>query len=97
MGYLCKLYSLLFIAGKSEVSAIVYKAGECMQELLKSWKEFDVTQDATNAESLQHGPTLEIRIPAEFVTSTNRQVSIQIWQTISVLVTFGYLSSPCWD
>jgi hypothetical protein len=87
MWYLCELYSLLFVAGKSEVSAIVYKAGECMQELLKSWKEFDVTQDATNAESLQHGPTLEIRIPAEFVTSTNRQVSVQFWQTISVLVT----------
>ena len=79
------------------MSAIVYKAGECMQELLKSWTEFNATQDATNAESLQNGPTLEIRIPAEFVTSTNRQVSIQIWQTISVLVTFGYLSSPCWD
>jgi hypothetical protein len=77
--WLCKLYGLIFIAGKSEVSAIVYKAGECMQELLKSWKEFDVTQDATIAESLQHGPTLEIRIPAEFVTSTNRQVSVQIW------------------
>ena len=79
------------------MSAIVYKAGECMQELLKSWTEFSATQDATNAESLQNGPALEIRIPAEFVTSTNRQVSIQIWQTISVLVTFGYPSSPCWD
>jgi len=75
------------IAGKSEVPAIVYKAGECMQELLKSWKEFEATQDAKNAESLQNCPTLEIRIPAEFVTSTNRQVSIHTWQTISVLVT----------
>ncbi|OQU80376.1 hypothetical protein SORBI_3007G117400 [Sorghum bicolor] len=88
--------------GKSEVSAIVYKAGECMQELLKSWKEFDVTQDATNAESLQHGPTLEIRIPAEFVTSTNRQVKgAQLWGTdvytndsdlVAVLMHTGYCS-----
>jgi hypothetical protein len=70
------------IAGKSEVPAIVYKAGECMQELLKSWKEFEATQDAKNAESLQNGPTLEIRIPAEFVTSTNRQVKgAQLWGT----------------
>lgn len=64
-----------FLAGKIEVSAIVYKAGECMQELLKSWKEFEASQDAKNGETLQSGPTLEIRIPAEYVTSTNRQVS----------------------
>ncbi|XP_035820480.1 uncharacterized protein [Zea mays] len=68
--------------GKSEVSAILYKAGECMQELLKSWKDFEATQEATNVESLQNGPTLEIRIPAEFVTSTNRQVKgAQLWGT----------------
>ncbi|CAD6209070.1 unnamed protein product [Miscanthus lutarioriparius] len=93
---------LLFIAGKSEVSAIVYKAGECMQELLKSWTEFNATQDATNVESLQNGPTLEIRIPAEFVTSTNRQVKgAQLWGTdiytndsdlVAVLMHTGYCS-----
>ncbi|KAF8688759.1 hypothetical protein HU200_042238 [Digitaria exilis] len=90
------------IAGKSEVPAIVYKAGECMQELLKSWKEFEATQDAKNAESLQNGPTLEIRIPAEFVTSTNRQVKgAQLWGTdiytndsdlVAVLMHTGYCS-----
>ncbi|ONM25084.1 hypothetical protein ZEAMMB73_Zm00001d006789 [Zea mays] len=90
--WLCKFWvlfcylSLLFISGKSEVSAILYKAGECMQELLKSWKDFEATQEATNVESLQNGPTLEIRIPAEFVTSTNRQVSVHTKQTISVSV-----------
>ncbi|XP_066384370.1 uncharacterized protein [Miscanthus floridulus] len=88
--------------GKSEVSAIVYKAGECMEELLKSWTEFSATQDATNAESLQNGPTLEIRIPAEFVTSTNRQVKgAQLWGTdiytndsdlVAVLMHTGYCS-----
>jgi hypothetical protein len=57
-----------------------------MQELLKSWKDFEATQEATNVESLQNGPTLEIRIPAEFVTSTNRQVSVHTKQTISVSV-----------
>jgi hypothetical protein len=72
------------IAGKSEVSAIVYKAGECMQELLKSWKESEATQDAGSSENRQNGPTLEIRIPAEFVTSTNRQVSLLGWQTIPI-------------
>ncbi|RLM55179.1 hypothetical protein C2845_PM10G05170 [Panicum miliaceum] len=88
--------------GKSEAPAIVYKAGECMQELLKSWKEFEATQDAKNAESLQNGPTLEIRIPAEFVTSTNRQVKgAQLWGTdiytndsdlVAVLMHTGYCS-----
>ncbi|KAG0551374.1 hypothetical protein BDA96_01G417700 [Sorghum bicolor] len=88
--------------GKSEVSAIVYKAGECMQELLKSWTEFSATQDATNTKSLQNGPTLEIRIPVEFVTSNNRQVKgAQLWGTdiytndsdlVAVLMHTGYYS-----
>lgn len=56
-----------------------------MQELLKSWKEFEATLDAKNAENQQNGPTLEIRIPAEFVTSTNRQVSLLTLQVMSVL------------
>jgi hypothetical protein len=47
-----------------------------VQELLKSWKEFEATPDAKTAENQQNGPTLEIRIPAKFVTSTNRQVSV---------------------
>ncbi|CAN6198471.1 unnamed protein product [Urochloa humidicola] len=73
-----------------------------MQELLKSWKDFEATQDVKNAESLQNGPTLEIRIPAEFVTSTNRQVKgAQLWGTdiytndsdlVAVLMHTGYCS-----
>jgi hypothetical protein len=47
-----------------------------VQELLKSWKEFEATPDAKTVENQQNGPTLEIRIPAKFVTSTNRQVSV---------------------
>ncbi|VAH74083.1 unnamed protein product [Triticum turgidum subsp. durum] len=92
----------VMVKGKSEVSAIVYKAGECMQELLKSWKEFEATPDARNTENQQNGPTLEIRIPAEFVTSTNRQVKgAQLWGTdvytndsdlVAVLMHTGYCS-----
>ena len=63
------------VAGKPEVSTVVYKAGECMQELLKSWKEFEFSQEGKNDETCQNYPTLEIRIPAEYVTSSNRQVS----------------------
>ncbi|XP_008800926.2 CWF19-like protein 2 [Phoenix dactylifera] len=93
--------------GKPEVSAIVYKAGECMQELLKSWKEFEASQDTKSDESLQNGPTLEIRMPAEYVTSTNHQVKgAQLWGTdiytndsdlVAVLMHTGYCcptSSP---
>lgn len=46
-----------------------------MQELLKSWKEFEVSQEHKNDENLKNFPTLEIRIPAENVTSSNHQVS----------------------
>lgn len=62
------------ISGKVEVSSVVYKVGECMQELKKLWKEFESSQMEKAAESTNNGPTLEIRIPAEYVTATNRQV-----------------------
>lgn len=45
-----------------------------MQELIKLWKEYDTSQADKNGESSQNGPTLEIQIPAEHVTATNRQV-----------------------
>ncbi|XP_042375589.1 uncharacterized protein LOC121969515 [Zingiber officinale] len=89
--------------GKSDASAIVYKAGECMQELMKSWKEFKASQDVQNEKILQDGPTLEIRIPAEYITSTNRQVKgAQLWGTdiysndsdlVAVLMHTGYIST----
>ncbi|XP_039132050.1 uncharacterized protein LOC120268859 isoform X1 [Dioscorea cayenensis subsp. rotundata] len=93
--------------GKSEACSIVYKAGECMQELLKSWKEFEVSQEHKNDENLKNFPTLEIRIPAENVTSSNHQVrGGQLWGTdiytndsdlVAVLMHTGYCrptSSP---
>lgn len=46
-----------------------------MQELIKLWKEYDeLSQMEKNSESSKNGPTLEVRIPAEHVTATNRQV-----------------------
>ncbi|WOL17882.1 hypothetical protein Cni_G26675 [Canna indica] len=87
--------------GKPEASTILYKAGECMQELLKSWKEFKASQDTQDDKILQNGPTLEIRIPVEYVTSTNRQVKgAQLWGTdiytndsdlVAVLMHTGYI------
>ncbi|KAJ6707651.1 hypothetical protein OIU85_027966 [Salix viminalis] len=86
--------------GKSEVSSVVYKVGECMQELIKLWKEYESSQSDKNGESSHKGPTLEIRIPAEHVTATNRQVrGGQLWGTdiytddsdlVAVLMHTGY-------
>ncbi|KAL2925917.1 hypothetical protein RDABS01_020080 [Bienertia sinuspersici] len=67
--------------GKPEVST-VYKVGECMQELTKLWKEYETSQSDKSSDSSSNGPTLEIRIPAEHVTATNRQVrGGQLWGT----------------
>ncbi|XVE80175.1 hypothetical protein DITRI_Ditri14bG0118700 [Diplodiscus trichospermus] len=87
-------------SGKTEVSSVVYKVGECMQELIKLWKEYEASQADKNGESSQNGPTLEIRIPAEHVTATNRQVrGGQLWGTdiytddsdlVAVLMHTGY-------
>ncbi|KAL2553337.1 Histone deacetylation protein Rxt3 [Forsythia ovata] len=89
---------LLF--GKADVSCVVYKIGGCMQELLKLWKEFQSSQADKTCESPQNGPTLEIRISAEHVTATNRQVrGGQLWGTdiytvdsdlVAVLMHTGY-------
>ncbi|XP_047310319.1 uncharacterized protein LOC124913923 isoform X2 [Impatiens glandulifera] len=85
--------------GKSDVSIVTYRVGECMQELLKLWKEYEATQDKSG-ENSQNGPTLEIRIPAEHVSATNRQVrGGQLWGTdvytndsdlVAVLMHTGY-------
>ncbi|KAK6931865.1 Histone deacetylation protein Rxt3 [Dillenia turbinata] len=86
--------------GKPEVSTVVYKVGECMQELIKLWKEYESSQVENKGESTNSGPTLEIRIPAEHVTATNRQVrGGQLWGTdiytddsdlVAVLMHTGY-------
>eukprot|EP00268_Persea_americana_P057888 TRINITY_DN6962_c0_g1_i3.p1 TRINITY_DN6962_c0_g1~~TRINITY_DN6962_c0_g1_i3.p1 ORF type:complete len:805 (+),score=176.33 TRINITY_DN6962_c0_g1_i3:148-2562(+) len=83
---------------KAEVSAVIYKAGECMQELIKLWKEFEASEDYKN--DAWNGPSLAIRIPAEYVTATNRQVrGGQLWGTdiytddsdlVAVLMHTGY-------
>lgn len=86
--------------GKPDISTVVYKAGECMQEILRTWREFEGSQDRLTAELSQTYPTLEIRIPVEYVTSTNRQVrGAQLWGTdvytndsdlVAVLMHTGY-------
>nr|XP_043610372.1 uncharacterized protein LOC122582085 [Erigeron canadensis] len=83
--------------GKGDVSTVVYRVGECMQELIKLWKEY---QPSNTSESSKTGPTLEIRIPAEHVSATNRQVKGgQLWGTdiytddsdlVAVLMHTGY-------
>ncbi|PRQ44969.1 putative histone deacetylation protein Rxt3 [Rosa chinensis] len=86
--------------GKAEVSSVVYKVGECMQELIKLWKEHEASPGEKNGETSVTGPTLEIRIPSEHVTATNRQVrGGQLWGTdiytddsdlVAVLMHTGY-------
>ncbi|KAL9254269.1 hypothetical protein AKJ16_DCAP03730 [Drosera capensis] len=86
--------------GKPEVSTVLYKVGECMLELAKLWKEYEASLADKTDRSLQNAPTLEIRIPAEYVTATNRQVrGGQLWGTdvytddsdlVAVLMHTGY-------
>ncbi|KAA8522644.1 hypothetical protein F0562_012995 [Nyssa sinensis] len=93
-------WEMLHVLGKPEVSTVVYRVGECMQELIKLWKEYESSLADKSGESSQNGPTLEIRIPAEHVTATNRQVrGGQLWGTdiytddsdlVAVLMHTGY-------
>ncbi|KAI3510273.1 hypothetical protein L1887_17138 [Cichorium endivia] len=86
--------------GKADVSTVIYRVGECMQELIKLWKEYESSVPDKMSETSQTGPTLEIRIPAEHVSATNRQVKGgQLWGTdiytddsdlVAVLMHTGY-------
>ncbi|XP_038706491.1 uncharacterized protein LOC120002019 isoform X3 [Tripterygium wilfordii] len=87
-------------SGKSEVSSVIYKIGECMEDLIKLWKEYESAPADKNVEISQNGPPLEIRIPTEYVTAINRQVrGGQLWGTdiytydsdlVAVLMHTGY-------
>ncbi|CAH8392269.1 unnamed protein product [Eruca vesicaria subsp. sativa] len=88
------------VQGKLEVPVVVYKVGECMQELIKLWKEYESSHPDKSGDFANNGPTLEVRIPAEHVTATNRQVrGGQLWGTdiytddsdlVAVLMHTGY-------
>jgi hypothetical protein len=87
------------ISGKVEVSFVAYKVGESIQELTKLWKEYESSQSQIekNGESSNNGPTLEIRIPSEYVTATNRQVSffsiiVKLMNECHPLCFFGWRS-----
>ncbi|CAN4105546.1 unnamed protein product [Withania somnifera] len=85
---------------KHDVSAVNYKVGECMQELIKIWKDYESSKADGASDSSPSDPTLEIRIPAEHVSATNRQVrGGQLWGTdiytndsdlVAVLMHTGY-------
>ncbi|KAJ4883207.1 Histone deacetylation protein Rxt3 [Raphanus sativus] len=87
--------------GKSEAPIVVYKVGECMQELIKLWKEYESSQHHDKSgDFASNGPTLEVRIPAEYVTATNPRVrGGHLWGTdiytddsdlVAVLMHTGY-------
>ncbi|XP_017256793.1 uncharacterized protein LOC108226362 [Daucus carota subsp. sativus] len=88
------------IEGSEGKSVVMYKVGECLQDLLKAWKEFVSSQANKSSESFENGVTLEMRIPAEHVTATNRQVrGNRLWGTdiytddsdiVAVLMHLGY-------
>ena len=77
--------------GKSEVSSVIYKVSECMQELIKLWKEYETSQSDKNSESSHKGPTLEIRIPEEHITATNRQVSMLLFVIFNTFACFHHI------
>ena len=84
LSFACPLHIISGISGKVEVSSVVYKVGEIMQELIKLWKEHESSQSKMekNGESSSNGPTLEIRILYEHVTATNHQVSLFLFVSI---------------
>lgn len=61
-----------------------------MQELIKLWKDYESSQEDKDAVTSPNGPTLEIRIPAEHVTATNRQVR----SICCVLISLGCVMFP---
>mgnify|MGYP007059677176 FL=1 len=71
--------------GSSEITSIIYKPGECMTILLKLWREFESSKTGEVTSSSQ-GPTVEVRIPAKLVTTSNHQVMLSTIIFISILI-----------
>lgn len=93
----------------AENSTLVYRAGEGLQEELRRVrKEFEDRNGKLTAEqqnTLAVGPpTIEVRIPAELATTSNRQVvGSQLWGTdvytddsdlVAILMHTGYYAPP---
>ncbi|KAL2635097.1 hypothetical protein R1flu_006576 [Riccia fluitans] len=87
----------------AESSTLLYRVGEGLQEeMRKIRKEFEEKLGTMTAEmqSVHSAPTIEVRIPAELATTSNRQVQgSQLWGTdvytddsdlVAVLMHTGY-------
>ncbi|CAM8947151.1 unnamed protein product [Rhodiola kirilowii] len=92
-----------FAADESHaLPSVVYKVGGYIRsvELVDLWNEFKSSLADQNLATSQNGPTLEIKIPAEHVITTNRRVRVtQLWGTdiytgdsdlVAVLIHTGY-------
>nr|XP_024369246.1 myb-like protein X isoform X3 [Physcomitrium patens]XP_024369247.1 myb-like protein X isoform X3 [Physcomitrium patens]XP_024369248.1 myb-like protein X isoform X3 [Physcomitrium patens] len=87
--------------GRPESLFINYRPGEGIPELAKFRKEYESGERISSANG--SGPTVEIRIPAEYATTNNRQIrGSQLWGTdiytddsdiVAVLLHTGYYSS----
>ena len=78
------------LTGRPESTFINYRAGEGMPELVRLRKIYEFTVRNSSAGS---GPTVEIRIPAEFATTANRQVTTQCFFLKSCNLIFKILNS----
>lgn len=84
---------------KTRVSTVEYRIGECNQVLVELWKEYQ----SSSSQNGEPTPTLQIHIPAKYITSTYRQVRVgQLWGTdvytddsdlVAVLMHTGYCRS----
>lgn len=54
-----------------------------MQELMKLWKEYESSKPDKSGDFASNGPTLEVQIPAEYVTATNCRVRPRYIQRLS--------------
>ncbi|XP_073389172.1 uncharacterized protein [Physcomitrium patens] len=89
------------VKGRPESLFINYRPGEGIPELAKFRKEYESGERISSANG--SGPTVEIRIPAEYATTNNRQIrGSQLWGTdiytddsdiVAVLLHTGYYSS----
>ncbi|KAG0488829.1 hypothetical protein HPP92_007640 [Vanilla planifolia] len=88
---------------KPAVSPIIYKPGESVPELLKTWKVFEASLSNKNRDVLC-GPILEFRIPSQHISFANDELKhAQLWGTdvytidsdiVSVLIHAGYYLLP---
>ncbi|XP_068656418.1 uncharacterized protein [Aristolochia californica] len=79
--------------GKQEATAVIYKPGECMQELTKLWKEFEASQATRNEENSQNGQSSQNAQSSQNGQNSQNAPTSQSGPTLEIRIPSEYVTA----